>query len=87
MVSRPRLTGDELPAKGANGVLSVHTMTGDPGDLMARKGWRMDPVAAGHAGRLGALWPVTACQDDGIVTCNPWEPAAGFTRLPEAVQM
>lgn len=68
---------------------SVHKMTGDPDDLLARKAQHMDPVAAEHAGGLGALWSVTVRQDDGIVTYNLWESAAGaaeFSRLPEAVQ-
>lgn len=47
---------------------SVHKMTGDPDDLMARKQRHMDPVAAEHAGGFGALWSVTVRQDDGIVT-------------------
>jgi hypothetical protein len=68
---------------------SVHKMTGDPDDLMARKERHMDPVAAEHAGGLGALWSVTVPHDDGIVTCNLLESADGaaeFSRLPEAVR-
>jgi hypothetical protein len=64
---------------------SVHKMTGDPDDLMARKERHMDPVAAEHAGSLGALWSVTVRHDDGIVTYNLWESAAGaaeFSGLP-----
>lgn len=64
-------------------------MTGDPDELMARKQRHMDPVVAEHAAVFGALWSVTVRHDDGIVTCNLWESAAGaaeFSRLPEALQ-
>ena len=68
---------------------SVHKMTGDPDDLMARKQQYMDPVAVEHAAGCGALWSVTVSHSDGIVTYNLWESAAGaaeFSRLPEALQ-
>ena len=68
---------------------SVHKMTGAPDDLMARKQQHMDPVAAEHAGRFGAVWLITVRHDDGIVTYNLWESAAGaaeFSRLPEALR-
>jgi hypothetical protein len=68
---------------------SVHKMTGDPDDLMARKQQYMDPVAAEHAAGFGALWSVTVRHVDGIATYNMWESAAGaaeFSQLPEALQ-
>jgi hypothetical protein len=74
---------------GVKVFFSVHKMTGDPDDLMDRKKRHMDPVTDEHAGRFGALWSVTVRQEDGIVTYNLWEAAAGaaeFSRLPEALQ-
>ena len=80
----------KLTANGARTVFfSAHKMTGDPDDLLARKERHTDPVAAEHAGGLGDRWSVTVRHDDGIVTDNLWESAAGaaeFSRLPEAVQ-
>ncbi len=69
--------------------LSVHTMEGDPDDLLARKRQHMDPVVQRLAPSFGAIWSVTARTDKGIITVNLWstpEGAARFSQEPEAQQ-
>jgi hypothetical protein len=68
---------------------SVHRMLGDPDDLLARKHEHMDPVVARLAPRHGAILSITARTDDGIVTINLWDTAAGaaaFSEEPEALE-
>ncbi|ETK34360.1 hypothetical protein [Microbispora sp. ATCC PTA-5024] len=68
--------------------LSIHTMTGDPDDLLDRKRRHMDPVVERLAPRHGAILSVTSTTDDGIVTVNLWESAEGaaaFSGEPEAL--
>lgn len=69
--------------------LSIHTMEGDPDELLARKRQHMDPVVERLAPRHGAIWSVTARTGSGIITVNLWqapEGAARFTQEPEAQQ-
>lgn len=69
--------------------LSIHTMEGDPDDLLARKRQHMGPVVEKLAPGLGAIWSVTAPTDTGIITVNLWstaEGAARFSQEPEARQ-
>jgi hypothetical protein len=68
---------------------SVHTMTGDPDDLMERKERSMDPIVERLASEFGAVFSVTVRTGDGITTYNLWdsaEGAAAFSRHPEAIQ-
>ena len=69
--------------------LSIHTMEGDPEDLLARKRQHMDPVTERLAPSFGALVSVTSRTKTGIVTVNVWETpegAAAFSQDPEAVR-
>ena len=69
--------------------LSIHTMEGDPDDLLARKRQHMDPVTERLGPAFGALVPVTSRTKTGIVTVNVWETpegAAAFSQEPEAVR-
>jgi hypothetical protein len=68
--------------------LSIHTMNGDPDDLLARKQQHMDPVTERLAPRFGALMSVTSRTETGIITVNVWETpegAAAFSQEPEAL--
>jgi heme-degrading monooxygenase HmoA len=67
--------------------LSLHTMDGDPDDLLARKRQHMDPVVQRLAPGFGAIWSVTATTGKGIITVNLWDSAEGaarFSQHPEA---
>jgi hypothetical protein len=69
--------------------LSIHTMEGDPDDLLARKRQHMDPVVQRLAPGFGALASVTSRTASGIITVNLWadaEGAAAFSQNPEALQ-
>jgi hypothetical protein len=69
--------------------LSIHTMEGDPDDLLARKRQHLDPVAERLGPAFGALMSVTSRTKTGIVTVNVWksaEGAAAFSQEPEAVR-
>ena len=69
--------------------LSLHTMHGDPDDLLARKCRHMDPVVERLAPGHGAILSVTTRTDDGILTVNLWETADGamaFSKEPEALE-
>jgi len=68
-------------------LLSIHTMEGDPDDLLARKRQHMDPVTERLAPAYGALVSVTSRTKTGILTVNVWETpegAAAFSQDPEA---
>ena len=68
--------------------LSIHTMDGDPEDLLTRKRAHVDPIVDRLAPVHGALWSVTAPTDHGIVTVNLWQTADGaaaFSMEPEAL--
>jgi hypothetical protein len=67
--------------------MSIHTMTGDPDDLLARKSEHIDPVVGHLAPWHGAILSTTSPTGDGIVTVNLWaspEGAAAFSNEPEA---
>lgn len=69
--------------------MSIHTMEGDPDDLLTHKRQHMDPVVQRLAPGLGAIWSVTAKTGNGIITINLWdtpEGAARFSREPEALR-
>ena len=69
--------------------LSIHTMEGDPDDLLARKRQHMDTVVQRLAPGFGAIWSVTARTDRGIITVNLWDTSDGavrFSQEPEAQQ-
>lgn len=68
---------------------SIHTMDGEPQELLARKRAAMDPVVDRLAPAHGAVLSITAPTPDGIVVINLWESAEGaaeFTRHPEALE-
>jgi hypothetical protein len=67
---------------------SMHTMAGDPDELLDRKRRFMDPVAERLAPGFGAICSVTVRNEDGITTYNLWDSAEGakaFSQHPEAV--
>ena len=69
--------------------LSIHTMEGDPDDLLARKRQHVDPVTDRLAPAFGALMSVTSRTDTGIITVNVWETpegAAAFSQDPEVLR-
>jgi hypothetical protein len=66
---------------------SVHTMDGDPEQLLAAKREHMDPVVARLAPPHGAIASVTVPGEHGITVYNLWRDAQGaaaFTAEPEA---
>lgn len=63
--------------------LSIHTMEGDPDDLLTRKRQHMDPVVQRLAPGFGAIWSVTARTDDGIITVNLWDTPEGAGRFAQ----
>jgi hypothetical protein len=68
--------------------LSIHTMEGDPDDLLARKQQHMDPVVERLAPQYGAIASVTSSTATGIITVNLWETAEGaadFSQNAEAL--
>src|SRR5215472_12572648 len=69
--------------------LSIHTMEGDPDDLLARKRRHMDPLVERLAPGFGAIASVTSKTASGIITVNLWataDGAAAFSQNPEALQ-
>jgi heme-degrading monooxygenase HmoA len=69
--------------------LSIHTMSGDPEDLLARKRQHMDPVVERLAPGFGAIASMTSKTASGIITINLWataDGAAAFSRHEEALQ-
>ena len=68
---------------------TVHTLDGDPEELLARKREYFDPVVAAHAHRFGAISTVTLSTQAGLIVYNLWETEDGareFTGLPEIQQ-
>jgi hypothetical protein len=68
---------------------SMHTLDGDPDQLLAAKREHMDPVVARLAPGHGAVASVTVPGEASITTYNIWrtrEGAAAFTQEPEARQ-
>lgn len=68
---------------------SLHTMDGDPDELLTRKRDTMDLVVDRLAPEYGAILSVTARTATGLVVFNLWEDAEGaaaFTQLPEVVE-
>jgi hypothetical protein len=68
---------------------SIHTMDGDPEQLLAAKRQHMDPVVAKLAPKHGAVATVTVPTETGIAVYNIWhspEGATAFTQEPEAHQ-
>jgi hypothetical protein len=66
---------------------SIHTMDGDPENLLAAKSRHMDPVVARLAPGHGAIASVTVATKTGITVYNLWRDAAGaaaFTQEAEA---
>ncbi|HEX4205332.1 MAG TPA: hypothetical protein VHZ51_14290 [Ktedonobacteraceae bacterium] len=69
--------------------LSIHTLTGDPDNLLQKKQAHMDPVVSQIAPEYGAIMSITAKGTDGLITVNLWESAEGaqaFTQRPEVQQ-
>ena len=65
---------------------TIHTLVGDPEQLLAAKRELFDPVVDQHAGRFGAISSATVRTEDGLTVYNLWrdaDGAAGFTALPE----
>jgi hypothetical protein len=69
--------------------LSIHTMEGDPDDLLTRKRQHMDPVTDRLGPQFGALMSATSRTGTGIITINVWETpegAAAFSQEPEVLR-
>jgi hypothetical protein len=69
--------------------LSLHTLHGDPDDLLTRMLHRLDPVLRRHAPGHGAILGITARTGQGILTVNLWENvtgAAAFNQQPDVVR-
>ncbi|GLV55458.1 hypothetical protein KDH_23020 [Dictyobacter sp. S3.2.2.5] len=69
--------------------LSIHTLSGNPDELLQRKQEYMDPVVRQIAPEYGAIKSITVRQADGLMTINLWESAEGaqaFTQRPEVQQ-
>ena len=65
--------------------VSIHTLEGNPDDLLQRKRTVMDPIIRETAPKYGALLSITVRRPDGLMTINVWESpeqAAAFTQLP-----
>lgn len=56
-------------------IVSIHTMDGDPQELLQRKEAVMDPVVDELAPGYGALLSITGSTGRGIVVVNAWESA------------
>jgi hypothetical protein len=89
--SVPRGPNGDGPLAAALGCVtvffSVHTIDGDPEELLRAKREHMDPVVARLAPAHGAIASVTVAGENGITTYNLWrdaEGAAAFSREPEA---
>lgn len=68
---------------------SVHTMDGDPDQLLAAKRQHMDPVVARLAPRHGAVASIVVHTERGLTVYNVWSSAQGakaFSHEPEALQ-
>jgi len=68
--------------------LSIHTMEGDPDDLLARKRRHMDPVVERIAPGFGAIASVTSKTASGVITVSLWataDGAAAFSQNQEAL--
>ena len=69
--------------------LSIHTLSGDPEELLQKKQAHMDPVVQQIAPEYGAIMSITAKGPEGLVTINLWESVEGaqaFTQRPEVQQ-
>ncbi len=69
--------------------LSIHTLPGDPDDLIQKKQTYMDPIVKQIAPEYGAIMSITAKKADGLITVNIWESPEGaqaFTQRPEIQQ-
>jgi hypothetical protein len=69
--------------------LSIHTLPGDPDDLLQKKQAHMDPIVRQIAPEYGAIMSITAKGPEGLITVNLWESAEGaqtFTQRPEVQQ-
>jgi hypothetical protein len=69
--------------------LSIHTLPGDPDELLQKKQMYMDPVVSKIAPEYGAIMSITAKREDGLITVNVWESIEGsqaFTQRAEVQQ-
>lgn len=55
--------------------VSIHTMDGDPQELIRRKEAELDPILDELAPAYGALLSITGSTARGIVVVNVWESA------------
>jgi quinol monooxygenase YgiN len=65
---------------------TVHTLEGDPEELLARKEKYFDPIVSRIAPEYGGIASVTARTETGLLIVNVWEDAdrvAAFTAHPE----
>lgn len=66
--------------------VSIHTLDGNPYDLLQRKRSYLDPAVRELAPEHGALFSVTVRRSNGRMIINGWESpqgAAVFTQLPQ----
>src|SRR5215471_9290058 len=67
--------------------VTVHTLDGDPRDLLSRKEQHFDPIVRRIAPHYGCIASVTTQTDTGLMIVNTWESAdrvPAFTAHPEA---
>ncbi|GAB3807308.1 hypothetical protein GCM10028798_31600 [Humibacter antri] len=65
---------------------TIHTLVGDPEELLASKREFFDPVVAEYAPQYGAISSVTVQVERGLTVYNLWRDSDGalrFTGLPE----
>jgi len=66
--------------------VTVHTLDGDPRDLLSRKEQHFDPIVRRIAPHYGCIASVTTQTDTGLMIVNTWESAdrvPAFTAHPE----
>jgi steroid delta-isomerase-like uncharacterized protein len=64
-------------------VLSVMSIQGDPGDLVARLKEKIEPVARRKAGQYGAISSTVVRTDDGNKIFNLWKTEEGRQRMAD----
>lgn len=66
--------------------VTVHTLDGDPGELLSRKEKHFDPIVRRIAPEYGCIASVTTQTETGLMIVNAWESAdrvPAFTAHPE----
>jgi steroid delta-isomerase-like uncharacterized protein len=64
-------------------VLSVMSIQGDPGELVARMKEKIEPIARQKAGQYGAISSTVVRTDDGIKIFNLWKTEEGRHKMAD----